>query len=535
VLWILFPRGLLGPAALLVALTALHRILRTLNPEYHVRLLRRRKSLVSFSICVLLTLGAVLFGVFLFRDIVKLSALAPSTSLSEHLWPGLSSYIFSSSFISSLVWFIWSSQGLAGDFKTVRLEGSKKRLHLLRDGAVAGALFGALLYLSVWFLKTCALCLLVFGSRATVSVILLILASFFLSSVSMAFVFGAVFYSFAGTASWAFRGRLALLVPAVAGVLLLSAAAWLSRVDYRRSWVLELAPFVKSPMASNTIILFGEDEHWIGLKDFRYRYWGTEMDLPLTPEAVNWAERYTKASKHGTFLYRGLSIYVESYYEETWDKPSLVAYRLAALEEMSDIVAGSYLLMDMQYGSATSEDLRSLRRLLDGSKYWLNEGVCHRIGNVFAWMGDSAEASAWFARAARHGVNYGYRFPVSGVSNGVICGRLELNGEPLSGVKIGLFRDYSRLRRNVPEPARLHGVHEGLESYLVRTCFPDSEGAYLFDHIVGGAYCIALMADPALIPPSWERVGLENPPPLVVIDPDHRVVDLVGMRITTVP
>ncbi len=533
--WIFFPRGFFGLGAFALTLAALYRVLKTLNPGFRLGLVKRRKSLASLCFCVLLTFGAIVFGLFLFRDVARLSVLIRPVGPSEHLWPGLPSYILSAAFISSLVWLIWGSQGIAGEFKRISLRGSRKRLYLLRDGAVAGALFGTLLSLFVWFLSTYALSLLAFGSRATVSFVLLISACFFLAAVSMAFVFGAVFYSFATRASWGVRGRLVILIPAVAGVLLLAAVAWLSSVDYRRNWAQELAPFARSPMAPRTFILFGEDEHWIGLRGFKYPDWWEEVDLPLTPEAVIWAEEYPKTCKHGTFMTRGLRSYVESYYEKTWDRASLMAYRLDALEEGSDVAAGSYLLMDLADGSVTSEDARWLRRLLDESKYWLNDGACHRIGNAYASMGDSVEASTWFARAARRGVNYGYRFPVSSVSDGVVRGRLEVNGGPAYDVKIGLFRDYSRLRRNLPEPVRRHGVHEGLDFYLVCAGFPDSGGTFVFDRILDGAYCIALMADTALVPPAWDRVSLENPPPLVLIDQEHRVVNLGGIGITTVP
>ena len=460
--------------------------------------------------------------------------------LLYYYWDGQLIFVIVFGIFGSGLWFIWSHRGVAGDLNTVSLNGFKGRLSLLRDGGIAGAVTAAIFFLFLLSYRPYWYQFAVFRYQPYIPWMILVFIWFLALTLVAFFIFGLFFYRMAATLDWrrSVRSLAYAFCIGVAMVLITTTffnAFWLERYDYKKEMIEILHLPDRATEPPKTVFLFGDNEHRIGAREFLYTRWSGFDPIALNKAGVDAAQRFMESRNYRTFLAGQMNAYVDQYYEKNWQIAPLLGYYQQRFEEGDDIRACSDLLWSLLHVLPTPERKRMLVLLTDESKYLITGGACHLLGDIHAHMGDSAKAASWYELGKKRGHDAGHTFPVSLVSDGVMQGSILVDGNPVSQLRIGLLRDYRRIRRYRTEPVYLETLPEHLDIYVIDGTEPDQDGNFKFENLVDGDYFLAIMADTSLIHPTWERVSLSNAPGKITIDPEHVVVDLGVIRIDTRP
>lgn len=538
-LWAI-PNGLYGLAVVGLSVIGSVIFFKTLNPNFRFKILFHLEMLWRLIFCTTLTIGLILLLGFLFEIILSLLGLESANQLMHDYWKGLLTFVIPLAVFCGGLWFVWSDRGVAGNFGIISSRGLRKAWPLLRDGAIAGVVIGILVYLFLLPYRPYSHQFVVFRYQPHIPWLVSVFVWFLFVTLVAFFILGLFLYRIATMQNWKrVTGSLvfALCAGIVVGILtvVFFNSTWVHGYDYEKEMVETLRLPYTADEPPKTVVLFGDNEYRIGTKELVYTRGSALGAIALNKPSVEAVTQFMEGRNHRTFLARQMNEYVNHYYTKNWQIEPLLRYYQQAFEAGDDVRACLRLLFFLIEIIPSAEKKRILILLTDESKYSITGGASYLLGNIYAHIGDSAKAASWYERAEKLGYDVRYRFPVSRVTEGTLQGSILVGGGSAPRLRIGLIREYKRLRMRRSEPAYFETLPEFLDSYIVEATDPDADGNFRFENLVDGDYFLAVMADTLAISSAWEKVSLRNAPQKITIDPDHIAVDLGAIRINTRP
>ena len=169
--------------------------------------------------------------------------------------------------------------------------------------------------------------------------------------------------------------------------------------------------------------------------------------------------------------------------------------------------------------AVTPENLKLLESYSNEKNWQVGGKSALYLAMAYQHFSKPAESAKWLEKAVALGADISkadfVKDPI--VTNGVVRGKILVNGKPLSGVKVGLVSQGT----DKPGKENFKLTDFSLPRLLIDAQQTDKDGRFAFTSIGTGRYLIALMTDKAAIPYDLKpgSITANNVPGFISIGP----------------
>lgn len=243
----------------------------------------------------------------------------------------------------------------------------------------------------------------------------------------------------------------------------------------------------------------------------------SNVAMELTRENLQKTEAYLQAHPEGTiFTYAARDMLMRGYYS-LWDVKSALAWQVTAAE--TQLLPRMMLTMRLRSMPVTVDNLKLLEAFADERTWRPGGKSALTLAMGYHHFGRVAEAGVLLQRAKERGADMSKAdfMTEKPVTNGLVRGKLQLDGKPLAGVKVALLSYPAEKQQsgkfNLTQVTLCHSLVDVRET--------GTDGSFAFNALGNGAYVLALMAGRDVIPFDGKpgAVTAKNSPGLIKIGP----------------
>ncbi len=490
-----------------------------------------------------LALGFAAFGIFLaiinprlagaFRSKTGMMKAAVITVLCM-LLSAAAEFASGSRFLipvfTALIWLIAGERGWAGDFTSWRMVNARPTATLLLGGAFGLAVWAVVAFFSWTGGKYFLLVSEALDGSGEVS-----LRGFELLTWGMTAAFAVGMAIAAGSASAlaptdrTARERLRLAIVPVAlflGTVVITGFGYRSyseKYDLDKPSLAAAAGIPSSEHDNRTVVL-------LKTADDQPKNWPlqTTVSVGISPAEsiavssgnLRKIEDYLAKHEEGTVFRYAARQALISGYNQLWDTARALDIQYASAGDM--LLPRFLLIAKLSALQNTEKHLRYLKHFSDETKWHIGPKYALKIADACEHFGLEGEAAKWRDNARAGGADLSNSHPPVGTAlpDGIIEGRIRINGKPASGIRVGLLQDDQYLKE--------------LESFsvqrrLISAQDSDATGTFRFDRLGKGAYVLGIMAKDELLP-ATSRIRIEKAPGSMQLSVGHSRVRLADIN-----
>jgi hypothetical protein len=496
----------------------------TLNRNFNNQLKGKTAKLKATAVALLC--GACFLPLFIFTDNTAISWFTSKQPASDILT--LIVYLLS----FGLMWFIAGGVGWAGDFSSWRFsccEKKSKPVFAFVLGAITGASAYGLAYLNEWvFAKYFFLVSEVLdrsGEMSWLGFKLLTYELVFMSSFSFAILAGVIITLVPQHITVKQRALkaifplvlLAILIP----VISVGYNEAVTKYDLGKKSFAEAVGIPEKASEIKTLVLLSPDKEFI--QEFPMEARANSViasnTFAASYENLGKIETYVNNHKNSSVYYYAAMDGLINGYHRMFDIKKGIEFQAKDSEYF--LLHRMLLLSRLRSLPVTKENINYIKAFTDENKWYISKRSALHISEIFMHFGMKKEAVLWANKAKEKGAD------ISGITflnetpltNGIIKGRIWINGKTPANTKIGLFF-YSGYLKEITDIT--------LANRLIDAVSPDKFGRFTFKNLGKGNYVLAVLTDDKAIPYTTpaEKIKAENSPAIITLDAGQPIADL---------
>lgn len=496
----------------------------TINRNFNNQLKGKTTKLKVTTVAFLC--GACFLPLFIFTDNTVISWFTSKQPASDILT--LIVYLLS----FGLMWFIAGEIGWAGDFSSWKFsccDKKSKPFFAIALGAIVGASAYGLAYLNKWvFDKYFFLVSEVLdrsGEMSWLGFKLLAYGLVFMSGFSFAILAGVIITLVPQQITTRQR-VLKAISPLILIVVFVSIISFkyndaVTKYDLGKKSFAEAIGIPEKTSEIKTLVLLSPDKELI--QEFPMEanagYFMASNTFAVSYENLEKIEAYLNSHKNSSvYYYASIDGLIRGYSQLLNVKKGL-EYQVKGSEHF--LIHRMLLLLRLRNLPVTKENINYLKTFTDESKWHISSRSALQISEAFMHFNMEKEAVLWARKAKEKGADLSGTTFLNEVplTNGLIKGRIWVNGKTPANTKIALFV-YGGYLKNISEFT--------LTNKLIDAVSPDKFGRFTFKNLGRGNYVLAVVVDDKTIPYTTpaEKIKAENSPSLITLDAGQPIADL---------
>ncbi|UCG79171.1 MAG: hypothetical protein JSV21_04920 [Nitrospirota bacterium] len=544
-----------------LAITALIFTIRILNPNIKLANLNKPKNVLKLLTAVIIAFVAIPYVMAMAKELLKLPGEWAFLTFNLDRPGGmtLSGFVYglvSNGLVVGLAWLILGEMGWLGDMSSWRIDIKAKRSGLIRSfilGAIVGILQALIGYYSEWsFMKYFIVVNEVLDGTAETS-----FSGFMFLGVGLMALFGSFFLIVSGLVVALSPAKLSgqyrkekVLIPVIAIVfVVITTLAYYSyasaKYDLNKESLSEAVGLPEKADEFKTILLLRKDLEGKDIGIFRWPLevegWAmlTSGTVAVSETNLNRLISYIDEHPDGSvYEYTAKHALYNGYYA-LWDIERGLQWQHKLSEEI--LLARIILINKLQILPITDKNLEYLRSFIDENKWYLGNKYLVRLAKAFVHFGEIDEARRLIGIARDAGIE---EEELEGIipdgpvlKQGIITGRILINGRSPEDLKVGLFSDL-----NVDLLLSYIGVgSEHLQSSflndinirMVDVRDLSGNGSFTFNRLGEGDYTTVLMAGDGTISAGADpsMIKISGLPDKILLSLNKRSVDIGTVNI----